>query len=247
MKQFFYSTLLWLALALPLVSNAQLSMDDITFWVGSGSKSAVLVIDFNDLFNPQCYAWGYRFDGTDVTAEKMIADIDSADNSLNVVINSGFISDITYLNHVAIGGNPYYFATFTGDGDTASWSTNWGISEILTDSVWFGLSYTDWDTLWNPIFKPEVPVAANQLTAIAENDIYKGIIYPNLVSDFFMVNNIENFEKMQIYSTDGKLVYETEILCNNNRYNLMHVKQGVYLVLFSKNNAVLHNELIIKE
>ena len=102
MKQLFYSSLLWLALALPLISNAQFSMDDITFWVGSGSKSAVLVIDFNDLFNPQCYAWGYRFDGTDVTAEKMLADIDSAE-ILNVVINSGFIRHY-YLNHVAIGG-----------------------------------------------------------------------------------------------------------------------------------------------
>lgn len=157
MKHFLYSSLLWLALAMPSLSYAQFSMEDITYWVGSGSKSAVLVIDFNDGTNPQCFAWGYRFDGTSVTAQKMITDIDSADHALAVTFGA-FLNDITYLSHAGLGGNPNYFATFSGDQDTTHWTMNMGCSEVLEDSMWFGLSYSPWDSLYTyPLFSPGLP------------------------------------------------------------------------------------------
>ncbi|MGD9492300.1 MAG: T9SS type A sorting domain-containing protein [Bacteroidales bacterium] len=222
-------------------------MDDISFWVGSGSKKTVLVIDFNDGANPQCYAWGYRFDGTSVTAEKMIADIDSADHALSMVVMSGFVNDITYLSHAGLGGNPDYFSTFSGDGDTSNWVMNMGGSELLTDSMWFGMSYTPWDSSFNPLYKPGLPVAASPVNGFADIRIFNTIIYPNPVRDFFTINNYGNFDRMQIFDVNGKLVCEYGILEANPEYSLNAVPKGFYYALFYNNNAVLHGELIIKE
>jgi len=248
MKHFFHSSLLWLALAMPFISNAQFSIDDISFWVGSGSKKAVLVIDFNDGSNPQCYAWGYRFDDTTVTAEKMLADIDSADNALNMVVYSGFVNDITYLSHSGLGGNPDYFATFTGDGDTSNWAMNMGGSEVLSDSMWFGMSYTPWDSTYtNPLYKPGIPVAASPVNGFTDIRIMNTIIYPNPVNDNFTFNNYGNFDHMRIFNINGKQVCDYVIDGTNSEYSLNAAPKGFYYVLFYSNETVLHGELIIKE
>ncbi|HBG69477.1 MAG: hypothetical protein A2W93_01310 [Bacteroidetes bacterium GWF2_43_63] len=248
MKHFFISSLLWLAIAVPFSAFAQFSMDDITFWVGSGSKSAVLVVDFNDGTNPQSFAWGYRFDGTSVTAEDMIADIDSVDNALSMVVMSGFVSDIHYLTHAGIGGNPDYFATFTGDGDSANWVMNFGGSEILSDSMWFGMSYTPWDsTFTNPLYKPGAPVAASPVNGFADIRVFNTIIYPNPVQNNFTINNYGNFDQMRVFDINGKLIREFQISENTTEYNLRDAAKGFYYALFYRENKVLHGELIIKE
>lgn len=248
MKHFFISSLLWLAMAMPFSAFAQFSMDDIAFWVGSGSKSAVLVIDFNDGTNPQSFAWGYRFDGTSVTAEDMIADIDSVDNALSMVVMSGFVSDINYLSHAGIGGSPDYFATFTGDGDSSNWVMNMGSSEILSDSMWFGMSYTPWDsTFTNPLYKPGLPVSASPVNGFADIRVFNTIVYPNPVQHDFTINNYGNFDQMRVFDINGKLIREFQISENTTEYNLSDATNGFYYVLFYSENNVRHGELIIKE
>jgi len=248
MKHFFHSSLLWLALAMPVISNAQFSMDDISFWVGSGSKSAVLVIDFNDGSNPQCYAWGYRFDGSSVTAADMIADIDSADNALSMIVYSGFVNDISYLSHAGLGGNPDYFATFSGDGDSTNWVMNMGGSEILTDSMWFGMSYTPWDSTYtNPLYKPGLPIAASPVNGFADIRILNTIVYPNPVHNQFTIHNYGNFDRMQVFDINGKQICDYAITGTNSQYSLSAAPKGFYYVLFYSNESVLHGELIIKE
>jgi len=39
------------------------SFDDIRFWVGSGSKKSVVVLQWNDGKQPSSLAWGFRWDG----------------------------------------------------------------------------------------------------------------------------------------------------------------------------------------
>jgi hypothetical protein len=39
------------------------SFDDIQFWVGSGSKESVVVLQWNDGKQPTSLAWGFRWDG----------------------------------------------------------------------------------------------------------------------------------------------------------------------------------------
>lgn len=66
--------LLWNAQA----SRAQITFDDIRFWVGSGANRAALVIDWNSGAAPQSLVWGYRWDGpaTGLTLFEAIAAAD---------------------------------------------------------------------------------------------------------------------------------------------------------------------------
>lgn len=68
-----------LALVAGLTSIAEASpysdfdFDDITYWVGSGSNQAALVIEWNDGKEPQTIVWGYRWDGTATGADMLAA------------------------------------------------------------------------------------------------------------------------------------------------------------------------------
>ena len=74
-------------------------MDDIQFWVGTGSNRSALVIDFhyggNQSATQQSWVWGYRWDGT-ATGEDMLTAISMADINLTVDTPS-FIQDLFYL------------------------------------------------------------------------------------------------------------------------------------------------------
>lgn len=59
------------------------SFADITYWVGSGSNQAALVIDWNDGIQPVSLAWGYRWDGS-ATGYDMFKAIVDADPYLSV-------------------------------------------------------------------------------------------------------------------------------------------------------------------
>lgn len=156
MKKLVTACLLSLATLLGFSQNPDFSK--IKFWTGNGSKVAMLVIDFNDGSTNESFAWGYRFDGDNVTAQTMLNDIVDNDTNLSIALNGGFLSDIHYLTHSCIGGSPYYWSTFNFINNI--WEMNMGYSEILSDSMIFGNSYTDFDEFYNPITLPETPIPA---------------------------------------------------------------------------------------
>lgn len=129
--------------------------DDVTYWIGNGSKTAMLVIDFQNATNTGSFAWGYRYDGS-ATAEDMLNDIAAADTNLNINAAGGFLNDITYQSMGGIGGSPNYWSTWSGTG-LHDWQMNFGLSTTLTDSAWFGCSYTD----FMPAIIPGLPQPAH--------------------------------------------------------------------------------------
>ena len=63
-------------------ADAGFTVNDIRYWIGTGSNQAVLVIDWNDGPGPRSLAWGYRWDGS-ATGEDMLTAIVNADPRLN--------------------------------------------------------------------------------------------------------------------------------------------------------------------
>lgn len=49
-------------LLLSTLSFAQFTPNDVKYFVGTGSSTAYLVIDFKDDTDDRSYAWGIRFD-----------------------------------------------------------------------------------------------------------------------------------------------------------------------------------------
>ena len=49
------------------------SMNDITYWIGEGSKRAALIIEWHLTEGGDAYVWGYRFEGEQSTADMLMA------------------------------------------------------------------------------------------------------------------------------------------------------------------------------
>ncbi len=222
-----------------------LQTQNIINWTGNGSKKAYLVVDFNDSTTPQCYAWGYKFDSDTITAEQMINDIALTDNHFSVNIGSGFLNDINYFNHSGIGGNPYYWASFTLN--SFIWEANFGISEILQNNTIFGLSYTDWDNEFNPIFEPENATPASLHTEISEVIINDILIYPNPANNFISFKTKMNYSKISIVDLSGNEIFEClNNFSQKNQIDVSMLSKGAYLLKVEMNNLV-KTQLFIKK
>jgi hypothetical protein len=133
--------------------SAQFTQDDVTYWVGEGENSAVLVIDFNQGDAEESLAWGFRFDG-ETTGGDMLEAIDQSDVAMRVNAEA-FLNDIFYITKTGVGGAPDYWGTWSSDNGT-EWESNSGLGEPVTDGGWFGCTYTD----FNPAVAPAEPIAA---------------------------------------------------------------------------------------
>ncbi|OCA76015.1 hypothetical protein BBI01_04790 [Chryseobacterium artocarpi] len=119
---------------------AQFTENDIKFWVGTGSKKAYFIVDFNDNNTPKSYAWGYRFDADNLMAEDMINAIISAEPKMQANIFSGYLYSFSYNLH-APGTDDSWIPWFGPSADNMSNENNGAGYVHLTDGIWFGITY----------------------------------------------------------------------------------------------------------
>jgi len=151
-KKLFLGLVIVILLIRPL--SAQFNYSEVQFWIGSGTDSTLLVIDFNDGTSDSSYVWGYAYSGAQ-TGEDLLNAVAAADENLQVAMAGGFLNDIIYGEHAGLAGQPDYWSTWSG-ADTASLIMNAGIATPLVDGEWFALSYTD----FSPAAVPGQPIAA---------------------------------------------------------------------------------------
>lgn len=158
------------------------SFDDITYWVGSGSNRAALVIDWNDGSTTESYAWGFRWNGTATGADMLRAIAGfigtnttpatpdgTGDPALTLFIQTfpGFGETVfqwNYLEHAQGGFEPDaagFWGYYVADGSSA-FPDEWAFAETGMEDR--QLSNNDWDGWsWAPDFDsapPDQPVAA---------------------------------------------------------------------------------------
>ncbi|MCJ7935268.1 MAG: T9SS type A sorting domain-containing protein [Chryseobacterium sp.] len=134
--------------------SAQFTENDIRFWVGTGSKKAYFIADFNDGKTPASYVWGYRFDSDGLTMEDMINAIAAAEPKIEVEIPSGFFYSFNYNHHIPDMNNDYWFTWSGPSQGNMAWNN--GVSDPLIDGKWYGASY-GYDNADDP---PSLPVTA---------------------------------------------------------------------------------------
>lgn len=178
------------------------TVDDVTFWTGTGANEAVLIVDFQDGATIDSYAWGFRFDGT-TTGAAMLNAVVAADPNFAILVGGGFLSDITYNSHAGIGGNPDYWSTWSGT-NLGNWYMNMGIGTSVADGDLFGCSYTD----FNPALRPNYPVPAAGSTNVAELTAALLQVFPQPARDVISIRSeAATNETVRISDLTGKLVY----------------------------------------
>lgn len=150
----------------PAYASHWFNMNQIDYWVGTGSDTAVLVIDFvNAVYGEQVsYAWGYLFNGT-TDGATMMADISNHDANLNVLTGGGFLNDIYMNAWSGVAASPYYWGTWSGT-NLSDWTLNAGLGTSISNGDWFGASYDDWEPR-----RPFTPSAAQDSAAFTLADL----------------------------------------------------------------------------
>lgn len=213
-------------------------------YIGTGSKTAFLVTDFNDGTANDCYIIGYKFDGVP-TAEKMLKDIDSADARFSILIAGGFLSNLSFLSHNGIGGSPNYWSSFTYDRDSIKWDMNMGLSEILSDSTIFGVSYTAWDANWNPIFVPENPAAVVNNAGVANMQEIQFDFFPNPAQNYLTISSETEHAELTISDLNGKIIINELTIEKTTTINLSSIAPGTYYLRLKTGNSSSVQKLIV--
>lgn len=149
MKRIFTISLLLFLLSFSAKLQAQFTKEQIQFWVGEGSNSAMLVVDFRDGTSDPSYVWGYRYnDGEGLTLKTMLEAVAAAEPKFTMEQSGGFLNGITYNTHSQSSGSDWW-STWAGES-AKEMQMNMGLGDPLVNDKWFGLSYG-----FSP--QPEVP------------------------------------------------------------------------------------------
>jgi hypothetical protein len=155
-------------------SSAQFTENDIKFWVGSGSKKAYFIADFNDDNNPTSYAWGYRFDSSNLTMEDLINAVAAAEPKIEAEIPSGFLYSLNYNHHIPSLDD--YWSTWSGLSAENMTPNNGINNDPLIDGKWYGASFGyGFTPTTPPMSHPSPPVAAYSSAWYTSNQIINWI------------------------------------------------------------------------
>ncbi len=173
---------LTIALSLALLTTARAQTPQITAFVGTGSQTSFMTLDFKDgVSNPVTYAFGYRYDGAKNSGDFLLALASGVPTFGATLQGSIGVGLGRYVEGLSYGGRNK-FNDFGGgnSGDpNGFWSlwtssngfTGWSESQVgidgraLTSGSWDGWSWTaDFN---NPSAPPQTPVAAPEPSALA--------------------------------------------------------------------------------
>jgi len=143
-------------------------------------------------------------------------------------ISGSFIADSSY-NYVAIGN---FF------------------QDSLTDTTHVGTAYPD----YSYYYIDDVCVSTDSLynenwTGIAKSDENINFkIFPNPVSDYLNIKNIDNSEiEIKLYDAIGKVVLKAKKKSTDNKViiNLSSITNGYYIISIQSKNKIFNSSLII--
>lgn len=227
MKKGMYFLVLMTVIAVfaPKKPVAQNLFDDVKYWVGSGSDSALLVIDFLDNTWDSCYVWGVRFDGS-TSGEDMLNNVAASDVNLTVNIGGGFLNDIYYGSHAGEGSNPDFWGTWSGT-TIANLIANTGIGEVVNNGDIFGCSYTD----FSPAISPGEPIPAFDSSAytIEEPVFWVGTGNDSAILVIDFLDGTEMVSYAWGYAFDGIVTGEDMLNDISDADPLLDVDMGNFL------------------
>ena len=149
-------TLLFLFLFTQIIF-AQFTASDVKYFIGEGTQTAYLVVDFKDGTTDRSYAWGIRFNPSQsISGVQMLQLVANAEPAFDFEQSGGFLNMLSFNSHLQQSGNDWWSLWTSsfgpGEFDPAGW-----MSSTLENNVWYGASYG----FSNPEMEaPSNPIAA---------------------------------------------------------------------------------------
>ena len=161
--------------------DATISPDEIQYWVGEGENEAILIVQWCD---PEiALAWGYRFEGDEVTVQTMMDEIANADERFSYSGDASVVNEIYYTDdEYSLERVGMYFmynlnGSLAGLGYTEQTVTNgdvikWG-DESCASVDWDNWEYT-WTTDVTPVSNPNGDVLEDATISADEIEYWVG-------------------------------------------------------------------------
>ena len=89
------AVLMYFLSSLSFGQTPKIDKSQIQYWVGSGTDSAILIVNWCD--ENVAFAWGYCFNGS-ITVENMLVDMMTLDPRLYFDVQSGYVGSFSYLH-----------------------------------------------------------------------------------------------------------------------------------------------------
>lgn len=119
---------------------AQFTANDVKYFIGSGTQTAYVVVDFKDGTDDRSYAWGIRFNpGESLSINNLLQRIQTAEPQFMYQQSGGFLNTIKFNDHYKTSGSDWW-STWSGDS-ASTFSGNGGIGGTVQDGRWYGFSY----------------------------------------------------------------------------------------------------------
>ena len=231
----------------PLADEAMIDFSEILYWVGEGENEVVLAVNWN---NPnKCLAWGYRFNGTNVTVKDVMDEIAAADGRFDYDANGSWLNDIKYNDGELILGLYGDYFMFNINGGVA-WNSFDEQTVVNGDFIKWGdescgTEIAPWTLVWTQTVEPVSP-----FEAVNENGVATLSIYPNpAVNETFVTIENAGLNEVSVYDIQGRLVSTMNCIADAGeqvRISVETLSSGVYFVRVSNDNAIQTAKLVVK-
>ena len=168
------------------VADATIDADQIEYWVGEGENEVIYIVQWCE---PEiAFAWGYRFEGNEVTVGDMMNDIAEADSRFSYTgQGTNFVNDIMYVDEeydLGLHGNSSTWFMYNVNGVLAGLGfeeqtvmdgdvVKYGVTEcaIIGGTSWEDMTYT-WTTPVTPVSDPNAGEEVVDATIAADSIMY---------------------------------------------------------------------------
>ena len=231
----------------PLADEAMIDFSEILYWVGEGETEVVLAVNWNT--PNKCLAWGYRFNGTNVTVKDVMDEIAAADGRFDYDANGSWLNDIKYNDGELILGLYGDYFMFNINGGVA-WNSFDEQTVVNGDFIKWGdescgTEIAPWTLVWTQTVEPVSP-----FEAVNENGVATLSIYPNpAVNETFVTIENAGLNEVSVYDIQGRLVSTMNCIADAGeqvRISVETLSSGVYFVRVSNDNAIQTAKLVVK-
>ena len=231
-----------------LANEAKIESSAIRYWVGEGANEVIFCVNWAE--PDTALAWGYRFDGENVTVKAVMDAIKEADARFDYVVGAWGVDDIIFNNgdlDLGLTQGSYFMYNVNGE-----YAMNGYDQQTVTDGDFIkfgdiacGAEIAAWTYVWEKEVEAVYPYALEATIDFSEILYWVGEGQNEII---FAVNwNEPNRCLAWGYRFDGESVIVKEVMdaiaAADNRFSYVTNDWGVGDIIFNVDSEELHYTL----
>ena len=217
---------------IPAYSSLWLQQNQVTTWIGTGSNSSLVIIDFGTDTNnvADSFVVGINYNGN-LTVEQALQIVQENNANFTFSITNDQISALQLGNYAQTNTPRLFKGT-----DLSNWITQENATSFtLANNQWLGISFGT----RRPYIPQEMEVENLGTMNWSTSSLQ---VYPNPTTDYIIVNSKNTIKEINIYNTVGSLVKTAKTA----KIQLEQLPAGIYFIEVNTNQSKEIKKIIKK-